>query len=379
MVRADDPGERAALLHEEAISLREAGRYGEAERACDEAVEIFEAVEGPRSPNLANALIERGRLLVLLDRHVEAEAACDRALSILRPLASDPAGEGGGSSEHDLDPVAMEELVRLSIHGELERATAVRARGRLDEAEAACRHALKRAEAALPPGDSLIAEALNALGVVHKFQGRLADAEPLYRRALALVAAGGNDEQEATLLHNLGGLCHARGDHAGGEPLARRSIELREARLGPDHPTTAADREAWGALLQGQGRFPEAERAYVTALRTFEAHQGPESLEAASSLAALGSVQHAQGRLDEALGSYRRALAIRRARLDPLHFDLALTLNNLAMLHDDRGEVGEARALLDQALAVFGASLGPDHPHTTAVRKNIAALAKHPR
>jgi tetratricopeptide (TPR) repeat protein len=270
----------------------------------------------------------------------------------------------------------MEELRRLLISGELARVAVVRAGGRLDEAEAACRKTLARAEDSFPGGDHLVAEALNTLGMIHKFQGRYAEAEPLYRRALAFVTAVGDVDAEATVLHNLGGLCHARGDFEAGEPPARRAVELREARLGPDHPAVAADREAWGALLEGLGRLTDAERAYASALATFERHQGRDSLEAASALAALGSVQHAQGRLDDALASYRRALAIRQARLPAQHFDVALTMNNLAMLLEDRGAREEAQRLLEQALAIFTVALGAAHPHTQAVRKNVATLAR---
>jgi len=379
MVRGDDPVARAVALHEAAIAARLEGRYLEGERACREAVTILEATEGPQSADLANALIEHGRLLERLDRLAEAEAILVRAVAILTALLEPrrPRHRDQDGLADDDAALIADELRRLLIGGELARAGVVRAAGRLTEAEALARQALARAEAAFPEGDHLVAEALNVLGMIHKFQGRYAEAEPLYQRALALAGALGDVEAEATLLHNVGGLCHARGDFAGGEPPARRAVELREAHLGPDHPATAADREAWGALLEGLGRLAEAEQAYASSLATFEAHQGPHSLEAASSLAALGSVQHAQGRLDDALASYRRALAIRQARLPPQHFDLALTMNNLAMLLDDRGAQQEARQLLEGALAIFTSALGPAHPHTEAVRKNVEALARH--
>jgi len=369
---------RAVALHEQAIAARLEGRYHDGERACREATLIFESIDGPQSPDLANALIEQGRLLDRLDRLAEAEAVLDRAVAILTPPARSSGDDDGDGIAEDDAALIRDELLRLLIGGELARVGVVRARGRLDEAEGLARRTLARAEAAFPEGDHLIAEALNALGMIHKFQGRHAEAEPLYRRALALATALGDEEAQATLLHNLGGLHHARGDFAAGEPPARRAVELREAQLGPDHPATAADREAWGALLEGLGRLEEAERAYTSSLATFESHQGPDSLEAASSLAALGSVQHAQGRLDDALASYRRALAIREARLPPQHFDIALTLNNLAMLLDDRGAREEARRLLERSLAIFTIALGPQHPHTQAVRKNVAALASPP-
>lgn len=378
MPRGEDPVARAVALHEEAIAARLEGRYQDGERACRKAVTILEAAEGPQSADLANALIEHGRLLDRLDRLAEAETALDRAVAILASILEPPAparSDDDGLADDDAALIA-DELRRLLIGGELARAGVARASGRLDEAEALVRRALARAEAAFPEGDHLVAEALNALGMIHKFQGRYDEAEPLYHRALALATALGDTEAEATLLHNLGGLCHARGDFAGGEPPARRAVDLREAQLGPDHPATAADREAWGALLEGLGRLPEAEQAYRSSLAAFEAHQGPDSLEAASSLAALGSVQHAQGRLDDALACYRRALAIREARLPPQHFDLALTMNNLAMLLDDRGAHREARQLLERALAIFTVALGPAHPHTQAVRKNAETLAK---
>jgi tetratricopeptide (TPR) repeat protein len=378
-----DPGERAAQLHELAISRREAGSYLEAEAACREAVAIFEATEGPRSPNLANALVEHGRLLELLDRIAEAGPAIDRALAILRPLVDRqvasraPAPARASQSENQADqedPALLEELVRLTVRAETSRASAYRTAGRLSLAEAGYRRALSLAEAGLSAKDSLVAEALNGLGVVHKFQGRYDEAEPIYRRALAIVEAEGHEDDVATLLHNLGGLAHARGDFAMGEPLARRSVEIHERLLGADHPTTAADRAAWGALLEGLGRSGEAERAYSDALAVFEARLGPGSLETASALTALGAVQHARGALEDAERSYRRSLEIRIGALGPSHFDIGLTLNNLAMVLVDRGAKAEAASTLARAQAVFAAELGPDHPHTRAIADNIAAL-----
>ena len=73
----------------------------------------------------------------------------------------------------------------------------------------------------------------------------------------------------ATLYHNLGGLEHARGRYARGEPFARRSVALREQALGLDHPTVAADVAALAALLVGQGKYDEAEAFYQRALAIF--------------------------------------------------------------------------------------------------------------
>ena len=370
----DDPGAHAAALHEQAIVLRAAGSFALAERACREAIAIFEVNEGPRSPNLANVLVEHARVLESLDQLSEGARAADRALHILRPLIDIGGVDRAEDAEPNLEPDVEEELVRLAIHAEATRASIIRAMGDLSQAEGGCRRAIALAEARLPPDDLLLATALNDLGVVHKFQGRYAEAEPLYRRALAIAQGAGHDGDTATLLHNLGGLAHARGDFETGEPLARRAVELRTALLGPDHPDTAADRAAWGGLLEGLGRATDAERAYTEALAVFETRLGPRSLEAAAALTALAGVQSARGALDEAERSYRRALSIREEVLDRGHFDLGLTLNNLAMLLVDRNARAEAAVLLRRAHEILAAALGPQHPHTRAVTKNIAAL-----
>jgi len=366
----DDRLDRAAQRHEDAIALRERGSYPAAAEACDEAVQIFEEVEGSDSPNLANALIERGRILDLMDRHAEAEAALERAGVILRPLiASGP--------DHDaLSPEVLEDLTRLTLRAEGALVSVIRKRGRLAEAAARAEALVRWADTVLPAHDLAIAEALNDLGVIYKFQGRFADAEAVYQRALRIVEAGeGGPDALATLMHNLGGLAHSRGDFAAGEPMARRAVELRESAYGRGHPVVAADIEAWGALLEGLGQLPQAERAYAEALATFDSTLGPDSLEAASSASALASVHQSLGRRDEALAEYERARAIREAKLGPLHFDLGLTLNNLGMLLQELERPADARVAIARALAIFEASLGPEHPHTRAAAANLAALA----
>ena len=98
---------------------------------------------------------------------------------------------------------------------------------------------------------------LNDLGVLRKAQGRYADAIAFYRRALPLVPRSDRDAR-ATLAHNLGGIEHARGNYARAEPHARRSVRLRTALHGADHPTVAADVAALAAIVEARGRLPEA-------------------------------------------------------------------------------------------------------------------------
>jgi hypothetical protein len=71
--------------------------------------------------------------------------------------------------------------------------------------------------------------------VLYKYTGCFREALRLYRRALtiAVKVLGPEHPEVATLCHNLGGLEHARGRYARGEPFARRSVAIREKALGP--------------------------------------------------------------------------------------------------------------------------------------------------
>ena len=82
------------------------------------------------------------------------------------------------------------------------------------------------------------------------------------KRALGVVEAAraADHIDTATIWHNLGGVEHARGRFVDGEIYARRSVQIRETVLGPDHVAVAADLAALAALVQEQRRCDEAEK-----------------------------------------------------------------------------------------------------------------------
>src|SRR5262245_43658997 len=80
--------------------------------------------------------------------------------------------------------------------------------------------------------------ALHNLAASYQDSGNNAQAEPLYRRVLAMTesALGPDHPIVAGSLHNLAALYQARGELARAEPLCRRALSIREDALGPDHP-----------------------------------------------------------------------------------------------------------------------------------------------
>ena len=87
---------------------------------------------------------------------------------------------------------------------------------------------------------------------------RLAEAEPLYRRALAIdeTSYGPDHPDVAIDLNNLALLLQATNRLAEAEPLMRRALAIFETSLGPDHPNTVTVRNNLAALeaaLKGGG------------------------------------------------------------------------------------------------------------------------------
>ena len=73
-------------------------------------------------------------------------------------------------------------------------------------------------------------------------EGRRPEAEPLYRRALAILekAVGPSHRHVAFSLNNLALLYKAQGEHRRAEALLLRSLAIKEAVMGKDHPSVAA-------------------------------------------------------------------------------------------------------------------------------------------
>ena len=88
-----------------------------------------------------------------------------------------------------------------------------------------------------------MATSLNNLAALYQTQGQYAEAEPLYKRALAISekALGPDHPDVATSLNNLAELYHAQGQYAQAEPLYKRSLAIRRrpwARIIPMWPPT---------------------------------------------------------------------------------------------------------------------------------------------
>src|SRR6185437_4713688 len=126
---------------------------------------------------------------------------------------------------------------------------------RYAEAEPLFRRALALREKALPPGHPDVGQSLNNLATLYERQDRHADSEPLFKRALAIYQkTPGADPAVATLLNNFGQVLKAEGRYAEAEAIYQRALSVRERTVGPDHPDTVASLNNLASLYQAEGR-----------------------------------------------------------------------------------------------------------------------------
>lgn len=160
-----------------------------------------------------------------------------------------------------------------------------------------------------------------AQAVRHHQAGRLADAEPLYRRVLAA------DAHHADSLHLLGVIAHYTDRQDLAVEMIGRAVAI--------NVTAAPYHCSLGNALKAQGHIDQAIICYRQAIEI-----RPEYLDANNNLAAALSEQ---GRLADAEPLYRKALAINRT---------PELLSNLGLLRREQGDLAGAERLLREALAL---------------------------
>jgi len=136
--------------------------------------------------------------------------------------------------------------------------------------------------------------------------GQYAKAEPLYLRSLAIREAKlGKDHPDVAIgLNNLAGLYGSMGEHAKAEQLQMRSLGIREVKLGKDHPGVAVSLNNLAGLYGSMGQYARAEPLHMRSLEIREAKLGKNHPALAMNLGQLAYLKMIAGKRQEAL-AYR--------------------------------------------------------------------------
>jgi tetratricopeptide (TPR) repeat protein len=249
-------------------------------------------------------------------------------------------------------------------------------RARYTEAEPLYRRSLAISEHSYGPDHPQVARDLNNLAALLKATNRLEEAEPLMRRVTRIVekTLGPDDPRLAASLNNMAQLLQSTSRLDEAEPLMRRALEIDEHYYGPDHPDVARDLNNLAVLLKATNRLEEAEPLMWRAFEIDERSQGPDHPNVARDLNNLALLLKATNRLEEAEPLMRRVLEILERAHGSDHPNLATSLNNMALLLQDTNRWDDAEPLYRRALAIDERSYGPDHPEVAIDLNNLAAL-----
>ena len=222
------------------------------------------------------------------------------------------------------------------------------------------------------------AELLDRTGTYVREHMWYTQAEPIYRRALAIREQhlGPEHPYTATIVHNLAILQRDTGNFVEAEHLYQRALAIREQHLGLEHPYTANAYSNMANLYLAQKRYREAEPLYRRALAIREQLYGPPQHDSDDQLHTLANFYVTQGRYREAESLYQRVLGIREQRFGSLHYRTANILNNLAALYLSQGRYAEAEPLYRHVLTLREQQFGPTHPHTATSLYNLATLQR---
>jgi tetratricopeptide (TPR) repeat protein len=270
-------------------------------------------------------------------------------------------------------PVAQQQAL-AAVPPMSAKAQELYAQGKYAQAEPLFRKGLAVYEEVLGPKHPDTATCYNNLAVNLESQGRAKEAEPLKRQALAVreEVLGPKHPDTAASYGNLATNLDAQGRAKEAEPLYRKAVAIKEEVLGPKHPGTALSYNHLAYNLGAQGRAREAEPLFRQALAVREEVLGPKHSHTAESYNNLAFNLQAQGRAQEAEPLYRKALAVYEEVRGPRHPDTATICNNLAYNLEAQGRAREAEPLYRKSLAVREEVLGPKHPNTAAGYNNLA-------
>ncbi|HEY3571423.1 MAG TPA: serine/threonine-protein kinase [Thermoanaerobaculia bacterium] len=212
-------------------------------------------------------------------------------------------------------------------------------------------------------GPGLRSELLVQQSAIRAHEARFQEAAGLATRALSLAEQAGRDNPKIpSILNDLAEYQNQMGHREEALRNVRRSLEIREKTLPPDHPDFANAYNTLGNIESNLGHQPEAAAAFEHAIEIDRKQYGPKHWLVGGALVGLATAHQYQGHLDLALRYDREALDIFQAR-NPEDFYVGQVLVNMGEVLRLQGKPGEALESYRKALAVLEKAAGADNPN----------------
>ncbi|KAJ8130087.1 hypothetical protein O1611_g3542 [Lasiodiplodia mahajangana] len=260
----------------------------------------------------------------------------------------------------------------LEVMGDL--ASVIERAGRLKEAELMFKSLYKRYEAKDHDHPNTIAAAHN-LGYCYHNQGRLIDAERMYKVALHPSETQLDSEDVGTLktLSNLAATLDHQGRLDEAQSLYERAFPAFIKIFGPHHFLTVRLRGNIAGLRRQQGAFKQAEEMIKHCQDVVSRLYGRENFESITVLYELGEVFHAKGNIWAADNAYGEAIGLCVGDLanHPVSFRF---LDASGIAKREMGYLEEAKQMSEKAYHRFHEMLGWDDPYTLVAANDLGEL-----
>jgi serine/threonine protein kinase/tetratricopeptide (TPR) repeat protein len=179
---------------------------------------------------------------------------------------------------------------------------------------------------------------------------------------------------EAAIRLTIGNVYEALGLDEQAQAHLERSVQLRTAELGADHPDTLTSKYGLVRVYLGQDKYQQAERLGKEVVQRRTAQLGADHPDTLRGKLSLASVYFDLGKYDQAEPIIREVVKASTARLGADHPDTLRGKNGLAAIYLVQGKYQQAGPIFKELLNTSRAKWGEDHPYTLLFKNNVALV-----
>lgn len=290
----------------------------------------------------------------LQGRYDEARKAFERAIEIYEDTSP-----GGTDQFHPLNNLAALEMDQRDF----------------EAAERRARELVEGQERAFGPDHPDLVTSLSTLAAALASMNRLDEAAEAIERALALELTwiGEDSARLDSVRMTLAQVRKRQGDLESARDLYAQALEAWKVKRGPEDPYTALAHNNLAATLGELGEIEDALTHHQRALEIRVAHRGPDHVDTAGAHSAVAADLLTLGRCDGAAEHLEHAFAVTEA-LEPKDLMKAVVEGNLAK-HALKcgGAPKDARRWAEASVEHISTALGQEHP---VVGKMLATAAE---
>lgn len=285
-----DVGQRISQLHDEFSRLYQQGDYRKAHEVAEQACRLARQHLDPHDLDLGLCLNDLAMGQQLMGNYTDAQKSYEEALNIARQAGSE-------NSIHVAAVLANLALLHLEM-------------GQYNDASQKVEQAQKALDSAIADNEDR-ASALSTLAGVCDALNHYDAAEKYHQQALDLKRTLNKPHLVAESLNNLAVVKKKKRDWASAERLYEQALRIWQDIAPGGHTESAQTRCNLAALLAAEGNYTGAEELYKQALQFWRATLGQDHPKCATGLWGLALLCAATQREAEALALMQQAMTIR--------------------------------------------------------------------